>query len=203
MELKEYLKIIKKSLKLILAVGVVAGLSAFLFSSFSPIEYETSLPFLISKNKTQDTDDFKYDGYYALQAGEMLADTIVEWTKSPAVVNAIYQEASVHGNFGSIKSYTKKFTAKKMSSQHIEIKFNSDTKESAEKISSAAVKIMNDKIKTLEKNSGEEIAFSVSGESPIIVEKKPDALLILFIGFISGIMMGVFVVFGKEYFRDL
>ncbi len=200
MELKEYLKIIKKNLKLILAVGAIAGLSAFLFSSFQPVEYETSLSLLISKNKTQETDDFKYDGYYALQAGEMIADTIVEWTKSPAMVNAIYQEAEVSGNFGSIKSYAKKFTAKKMSSQHIEIKFNSNTKESAEKISSAAVKIINDKIKTLEKNSEEEISFSVSGESPIIVEKNPDALLNLFIGFISGLILGIFLVFGKEYF---
>ncbi len=202
MELKEYLKIIKKNLKLILAVGAIAALSAFLFSSFQPVKYETSLSLLISKNKTQETDDFKYDGYYALQAGEMLADTIVEWTKSPAVVNAIYQEASVHGNFGSIKSYAKKFTAKKMSSQHIEIKFNSDTKESAEKISSAAVKTINDKIKTLEENSGEEISFLIKGENPVIVEKKPDMLLNLFIGFISGLILGIFIVFGKEYFRD-
>ncbi len=202
MEMKEYLKIIKKNLKLILAVGAVAGLSAFLFSSFQPVEYETSLSILISKNKTQETDDFKYDGYYALQAGEILADTIVEWTKSPAAVNAIYQEAEVSGNFGSIKSYTKKFTAKKMSSQHIEIKFDSDSKESAEKISSAVVKTINDKIKTLEENSEEEISFSVSGESPIIVEKNPDASLNLFIGLISGLILGVFMVFGKEYFRD-
>lgn len=202
MELKEYLKIIKKNLKLILAVGAIAALSAFLFSSLQHTEYETSLPILISKNKTQDTDDFKYDGYYALQAGEMLADTITEWIKSPAVVNAIYQEAEVSGNFGSVKSYTKKFTAKKMSSQHIEIRFNSDAKESAEKISLATVKIINDKIKTLEKNSEEEIAFLVSGESPVIVEKKPDAPLNLFIGFVSGLILGIFVVFGKEYFRD-
>lgn len=200
MELKEYLKIIKKNLKLILAVGAVTALSAFLFSIFSPVKYETSLSLLISKNKTQNTDDFKYDGYYALQAGEMLADAIVEWTKSPAVVNEIYQEAETSGNFGSIKSYAKKFTAKKMSSQHIEIKFNSDTEESAEKISSAVIKTINDKIKALEKNSEEEIAFSVSGESPVIAEKKPDAPLNLFIGFISGLILGIFMVFGKEYF---
>lgn len=202
MELKEYLKIIKKNLKLILAIGAIAGLSAFLFSSLQPVKYEISLSILISKNKTQETDDFKYDGYYALQASEMLADAIVEWTKSPAMVNAIYQEASVAGNFGSVKSYSKKFTAKKMSSQHIEIKFNSDTKESAEKISAAAVKVISNKIMDLEKSSEEEIAFSANGESPIIMEKKPDASLNLIIGFISGLVLGVFGVFGREYFRN-
>lgn len=202
MELKEYLKLIRKNLKLILIVGVVAALSAFLFSNFQPVKYETSLSLLISKNKTQETDDFKYDGYYALQAGEMLADTVTEWLKSPTMVNAIYQEASVPGNFGSVKSYAKKFTAKKMSSQHIEVKFDSEAKESAEKISSAIIRIINDKIKALEENSEEEISFSASGENPVIVEKKPDALFNLVIGFISGLILGIFIVFGKEYFKN-
>jgi capsular polysaccharide biosynthesis protein len=202
MELKEYIKTIKKNFKLILVIGVIACLSAFLFSIFSPVKYEISLSLLISKNKTQNTDDFKYDGYYAFQASEMLSDTIVEWAKSPAVVNAIYQEASVVGNFGNIKSYTKKFTAKKMSSQHIEIKFNSDAKENAEKISAATVKIINSKVLDLRKNSEDEISFSVSGENPVIVEEKPNSFLNMFIGFISGLILGIFIVFGKEYFRD-
>ena len=200
MELKEYLKIIKKDLKLIIIISIITAVSAFLFSAMEPAAYETSISLAINKNKTQNTDDFKYDGYYALQTSEMLADTIVEWTKSPTIVDSVYQKAGVNQNFKNIKSYTKKFTAKKMSSQHVEVKFKSDTKENAEKISSAIVEIISDKTKTLEENSGEEIAFSVSSENPVIVENKPDAFLNLFIGLISGLFLGIFVVFGRRYF---
>ena len=200
MELKEYITIIKKECKTIFAIGTIVAISAFLFSTIRPVTFEASISLAINKNKTQNTDDFKYDGYYALQTSEMLADTIVEWTKSPAVVDAIYQKAKVDQDFKSIKSYTKKFTVHKMSSQHVEVKFKTDTREDAEKISSALVEIMNDKIKTIEKESEEEIAFSISSENTIIIKDRPDAFLNLIIGFVSGIILGIFIVFGKRYF---
>ncbi|MCK4525328.1 MAG: hypothetical protein KAU07_02745 [Candidatus Andersenbacteria bacterium] len=200
MELKEYLKIIKKDLKLIIIIGIITAVSAFLFSAMKPAVYETSISLAINKNKTQNTDDFKYDGYYALQTSEMLADTIVEWTKSPTIVDSVYQKSGVNQNFKNIKSYTKKFTAKKMSSQHVEVKFKSDTRENAEKISLAVMEIISAKTKTLEENSGKEIAFSVSSENPVIVENKPEVFLNLFIGLVSGMIFGVFIVFLRRYF---
>jgi capsular polysaccharide biosynthesis protein len=112
MELKEYIKIIKKRSKLILVVATITGSFAFLFSTIQPVKYETSLSLFINKNETQETDDFKYDGYYALQASEIIADSIEQWLKSPEFVNAVYQKAQVDQDFRNIKSYTKKFTAK-------------------------------------------------------------------------------------------
>ena len=200
MELKEYTTIIKKEFKTIITIGIIVAVSAFLFSTIRPVTYEASTSLAINKNKTQNTDDFKYDGYYALQTSEMLADTIVEWIKSPTVVNAIYQKAEIDQDFKNIKSYTKKFTANKMSSQHVEVKFKTDTRENAEEISSALVEITNDKIKAIEKESEEEISFSISSENTIIVENRSNAFLNLIIGFISGIILGIFIVFGKKYF---
>lgn len=201
MELKEYIKIIKKNYKLVLAVAVITGLSAFLFSVAQPIKYEASLSLFVNKDKTQETDDFKYDGYYALQAGEMIIGSIVEWLKSPEVVNSIYQKAEIEHNFKNIKSYTKKFTVKKMSAQYVEVKFKMNNKEDAEKISSAIVEVIKSKVKNLEENSEQEVSFLVENEKPVIVESKPDALLNLIIGLVSGFTLGIFVVFGKEYFK--
>ena len=202
MELKEYIKIIKKNSKLILAVAVIVGLSAFLFSVLQPVKYETSLSLFVNKDKTQETDDFKYDGYYALQAGEIIVGSVVEWLKSPETVNAIYQEAGVERDFKSFKNYTKKFTAKKMSAQYVEVKFKTNSREDAEKISAAIVKITESKIKTLKESSEQELSFSIESGKPIIIESKPNAFLNLIIGLISGFVLGIFVVFGREYFRQ-
>ena len=200
MELKEYLKIIKKNSKLILIIGIIAGVSAFVFSAVQPIKYETSLSLSIIKDKTQVTDDFKYDGYYALQSSEIIADSIEQWLKSPEIVNAIYQKAEVEQDFKNIKSYTKKITAHKMSPQFVEVKFKGNSREEVEKVSTAIAEVVNAKIKKLKEASEQEISFSINSGNPVIVENKPDAVLNLIIGLISGLFVGVFFVFGRRYF---
>ena len=200
MELKEYLKIVKKNFKLIIIIGIITAVSAFVFSVAQPIEYETSLSLTIAKDKTQTTDDFKYDGYYALQSSEIMANSIEQWLKSPETVNAIYRRAQVDSEFKNIKSYTKKFIAKKMSSQYVEVKFKSSATEEAKKISTATTEIINAKVEKLKESSEQEISFLVSSENPVIVESRPDAILNLIIGLISGMALGVFVVFLRRYF---
>ena len=200
MELKEYLKIIRRNSKIIITISVITAVSAFVFSVAQPIKYETSLSLFVVKDKTQVTDDFKYDGYYALQAGEIITNSVEQWMKSPEVVNAIYQKANVKRDFKNIKSYTKKFTAHKMSPQLVEVKFKSKTEKEAEKISSATIKVINAKIEKLKEASEQEVSFSVNNGDPVIVKNKPDAILNLIIGLISGLFVGVFFVFGRRYF---
>ena len=200
MELKEYIEIIKKNFKLILSVAIITGLSAFLFSVLQPVKYEASLSLFINKDKTQETDDFKYDGYYALQASEIIADSVEQWMKSPEVVDAIYQEAGIKHDFESFKNYTKKFTVKKMSAQYIEVKFKANNREDAEKISAAVAEVTRSKIKALGENSGQELSFLVKNENPVIIESKPNVFFNLIIGLVSGLFLGVFMVFGREYF---
>ena len=200
MELKEYLKIIKKNSRLIIIIGITTAVSAFVFSVAQPIEYETSLSLSIIKDKTQTTDDFKYDGYYALQTGEIVVNSIEQWLKSPEIVNAIYEEAEMNQDFKNIKSYTKKFIAQKMSPQYVEVKFKSSTKEEAEKISVAVVEIINNRVEKLKKASEQEVSFLVSSGKPVIVESEADAILNLIIGLISGLALGIFWVFLRRYF---
>jgi capsular polysaccharide biosynthesis protein len=199
MELKEYLKIIKKNRKLIIVVGIITAVSAFVFSVAQPVKYETSLSLAVIKDKTQSTDDFKYDGYYAFQGSEIIADSIEQWLKSPGAVNKIYQKSEVNQDFKSIKSYTKKFTAKKMSSQQVEVRFRTNTREESEKISQAVMEVMNTKIEKLKEASEQEISFSVSSENPVVIKSKPDAILNLIIGLISGLFVGIFFVFLRRY----
>ncbi|MCK5465988.1 hypothetical protein KAI56_00620 [Candidatus Parcubacteria bacterium] len=199
MELKEYLKIVKKNFKLIITIGIITAVSAFAFSVAQPVKYETSLSLSIIKDKTQMTDDFKYNGYYALQTSEIIANSIEQWFKSPETVDAIYRRAQVDSEFENIKSYAKKFTAKKMSSQYVEVKFKSGTREEAERISTATVEIINNKTEKLKEISEQEVSFSVSSENPVIVESKADVFLNSIIGLISGLALGIFVVFLRRY----
>ena len=201
MELKEYIKIIKNNLKLIFVIALITSFSAFLFSSLQPIKYETSLSLLLNKDRSQLTDDFKYDGYYALEASGILADSIVQWTKSPELVSSVYQKAQIDGKFKNLKSYTKKIIAKKMSPQYIEVKFETNNIDQANKISIAIIDEINGKIQKMKNDSEGEIAFLISNENPITIKKEQNIFLNSIVGLISGIMLGIFLVFFRRYFK--
>lgn len=202
MEFKEYLKLLRKNFKLIAGTSLVVAISAFLFSTARPVKYDVSQSIFINKNGSQETDNFKYDGYYAFEAADSLSDSIAEWLKSPEIVNAIYKESGVDPNLQNIKSYSKMFKAKKLSAEFVEITFQSQTRDEASKVSGAIVKILESKMEAIDDASNSEVSFSIGAGSPVVVENKPDALLNFAIGIISGLILGIFVVVGREYFHE-
>lgn len=200
MDLKEYLKLINKNLKLIITVCAITGISTLLFSVLRPVKYDVSQSLFINKNGSQETDDFKFDGYYAFEAADTLSDSIGEWLKSPEVVSAIYAKSGIDPSFKNIKSYSKKFKTKKLSADFVEVKFESKSADEAAKISGAIVNIVNSKTASLKDSSGGEVSFSIAEGKPIVVENKLDALLNFVIGIASGILLGIFIALSREYF---
>lgn len=200
MELKEYFKIIKKDKSVIAKTAILTLSFALAFSYLQKPYYETSVSLFMIKDNTQNTDEFKYDGYYALQSGEIISDNIEKMLQSPQVVSEIYQYANIDSNFNKIKKYKKSFTAHKMSNQYVEVSFNSETRQNAEDISKSITKIVQQKMEQTKDSSAEEISFSIENNAPVIIERKPDIALNSLIGLFSGIFLGIIITLVKKYF---
>jgi len=200
MELRDYLKIIKKHYLLILTVTILVGVSSFVFTLTRTVVYDTSLSLFITRTTSQITQDYKYDGYYAIKASELFSDTVKQWLESPEVVVEIYKQAEIDLPFKSLRKLRKVFSAYKMSSQFVEVRFKERDEQKAQKVSSAIPLVLQSKTHEL---TGEmkDMSFSIKAANPIIVEKNPKPLLNSLIGLISGFVLGIFIVFFKEYFR--
>ena len=199
MELKEYLKIIKSEKRTIAGFAILTALSAFVFSVYAPASYEASVSLFITKDGTQQTDQFKYDGYYALDAGEIITDNVGQMLKSPEIVAAIYRRSGIDPEFKRLKNYKKKFSASAMSNQYVEVSFNVSNRGDAEKIAEAITETVGEKLSEEKAASGEEVSYAIEGSNPVIVEKKPDAAANGLAGLVSGLLLGVFAAFLKKY----
>jgi capsular polysaccharide biosynthesis protein len=199
MELKEYFKIIKDEKKMIVKITVLTAFFAFIFSLYTPPRFETSVSLFINKNGTQQTDQFKYDGYYALEADDIIADDIEKLLQSPEIVIGIYQKSGIDPNFKNISSYKKRFTAHRMSNQYVEVGFTTQNRNDAGKISEVLTKTINQKISEISTSSGQEVSFEVSNSQPVILEKKPDLLFNGLIGLLSGLFLGIIAALLKKY----
>lgn len=200
MELKSYLIVIKSEKKMIIAITLLTALSAWIFSIYMPAHFETSVSLFIAKDGTQTTDQFKYDGYYALESGEIVADNVEKMLQSPQLVEKIYGTSGVDPNFKNIKGYKKKFTAKKMSNSYVEVSFQTPNRTDAEKIAEALTKTVNEQMNGISSQSQNEVAFKIENTEPIIIESKLDATLNLFVGLLSGAFLGILAAFLKKYF---
>lgn len=200
MELKEYFRIIKKDKGVIIKTTILTLAFAIAFSYLQKTSYESSVSLFIIKDGTQSTDEFKYDGYYALQSGEIVADNLEKMLQSPQVVSEIYQNADIDSNFDKIKKYKKSFTAHKMSNQYVEVSFNSETRENAEKISKSITKTIQQKMEQAKSSSEDEVSFSIENNSPVIIKKEPDIALNSLVGIFSGLFLGMIIVLIKKYF---
>lgn len=202
MEIKEYQKIIKGNKKLIMSAEGLIVFATMLFTFMSPAYYEASFSFLVSRSGADSTADYKYDGYYALMATDLIADTVEQWLKNPEAVQSIYAKAGVDGKFKSLKDMARKFKAMKLTSQLVEVRLKAERSEDAKKVAEAASGILKSKIAASNNTEEKNGTFKVIDSEPVILEVKPDPILNLAISLVFGLVLGLFIALGKEYLKE-
>ncbi|MDZ7798320.1 MAG: Wzz/FepE/Etk N-terminal domain-containing protein [Patescibacteria group bacterium] len=202
MELKEYLKIVKKHLILVIALILLIGGAAFLFSYFQPNTYEASVSFAVNRINTKETQDYQFDGYYAIQASDLVSQTVVSWFSTPSVVLEIYEKANISPQYNSLEEFATFFNTKKYSAQNINVKFKEKTQEKAENIAAATIEVINAKVKALNKSSDSDSLFEAQASSPVVVETTPNLWLNTIIGLVVGLILGLFLVYLVDYFKS-
>lgn len=201
MEIKEYLKIIKKNLTLFLITTVGVTLAILSYFYFQPITYDTSLTLNITRSGIQKTSDYRYDDFYRLQADEKFADTIVEWLASPRIVADIYAKAGENKKEIDLKKLAKNFSAEKRSTQIVAVSFSSSSPESAQKISSSLIKILSQNTQELNKDQQEANWFQIIAEKPLTAKHNFHCKIILLVALAVGVFLSFWVVMIKYYFE--
>jgi capsular polysaccharide biosynthesis protein len=202
MELKAYIEIFKKEKNTISTAVLVLLFLVTVFSGLKSIFYENDMLLLISRNGTQNTADYKYDGYYAVQASDVFADNISQWLSSASVASEIYTRAGVENKMISLKDFSKVFKADKLSSQYVRVRYETNDKETAVKLAHAITDVLQEKADLLSVSSTEQIGFKIIYSDPLSVEVKSDFVLNGILAIIGGLFLGAFIVLGKNYFTN-
>jgi capsular polysaccharide biosynthesis protein len=202
MELKEYFQIINKNIKLFLIVPIVIVLANLAyFFVFRSVSYDVSLTLNISRAGSQETNEYKYDDFYRLQADEKFSETVVQWLRSPRIASDIYAFAGVDVSRFTFRQLGKGIRGEKLSSQVVAVSFSSEDRQKAEKMSQAVLKIIADNADRLNKNQKESTWFEIIPQEPIIKKYSPGVLLSFFAPLLFGIFLGFWTVMIKHYLK--
>lgn len=198
MELKEYLKIIKNNSRLF--IGIIVGIIAIGVGYFllRPVSYSTSLTLNITRSGVDNSQDYRYDDFYRLQADEKFTETVVQWLKSPRVEEDIYREAGIDTTDFSLKRLTSSVSAEKSSSQLVAVGFLATDEKSSQKIAMAVSKVISQNVQNLNKDQKENSWFEVISSDPVVKINETNPLIVLAI-FLGAIFVAFFGVLIKHY----
>lgn len=202
MGLAEYLSIIKKYIWVILVTTLVFALVAYSLTIRQKTNFQSSTGIEISRSETikqSSVPYYEYDNYYGTQVATTLADNVVGWLSSPAMVAKIFQKAGYPLPPGNLRFLGKIFTAKKQvaTSTVINISYSSTDEKQSQKLITAAADVLKKQIES-ENTSGNSSVFRVNTPDPVVIPAPKPIALNIAIAAIIGLFLSLSFSFLRE-----
>lgn len=191
MELLELVKIIRKNILLIVVMGIVAAVSGVVFYRLRPLTYDVFCAITVSQDREDETTEYKYDNYYSQQAIDTFTDSLEKWFGDAQMISEAYAKAGINIADKSIRQRSKLIKARKLGPQYLELRFQSSSKEDAQKISKSVISVLSQRIEDL--RGDRNVWFKVNARDPLIIENRWNLGIVALVTFCSGLLAGVFV----------
>lgn len=202
MELRDYIDIFKKQEKMFWVIVLISVLVAIVWQQNQSASYQATLLLNIGRGNVQNTDQYTYDSFYRLQADERFADTVVRWLGAPRVVEDIYATAGLDPKSVGIRDLKNAFTAKRLSSQVIEVTYADPDEKALKQISASAASVLNYYAESLNKENKESNWFVVIGSDPVIRDARFSLSLAMAVGLALGIFIGFWAALLRHYWKN-
>ncbi|MFH0828649.1 MAG: hypothetical protein V1907_00495 [Candidatus Kerfeldbacteria bacterium] len=199
MELRDSISLFRKRKALAIALIVIVIGGAYAWSYLRPVHYSTSISFAVNRINKEQTAEYQYDGYYALQAADLFSQTVISWLQTPSVVVSIFDRAGIYVSPDSLRSLPSRFKAKKYSAQNIVVTYSTPTEEEGKKLATALSDEIASRSSTVDRNADNKAIFEVVPSKPVIVLAKPNPLLIGIGSLIVAVTLALFLVPLVEY----
>ncbi len=198
MELKDYLEIIKKRIWWLIVIVIITTVGTYWFTVSQPVTYDAS-SYVNILIKPENTQNYEYDNYYSLQAGSLFVDRVINWLQDPSNVTDIYADAQLSVPATNISNLTKIINAKKKAPATVTILINDKNSQTAQALVNSTKDFISKKTQELtDKGSIKNIDLDIS--KTLVSENKPNVMINTIIGFVSGIVLGLVMIFLAEYF---
>lgn len=115
------------------------------------------------------SNEYEFDGFYAIQATERFADTLAGWLSSPDLVAEVYRRAELPSPASSIRRLANVFTTRRLSGQVVEVRFQASTEEQARTILTAVKNVIEDRTDTVNQDRQRGLVLHTVPEQPLLL----------------------------------
>ena len=186
MELKEYIKLLRKNAFLIILFALAGALiTLFLSVNFAGGSRFEQLFFLVSKRENLE-NYYRFEGFYSQEKARNFTDTAVAIISSPDFTSEVVAGSD-------------QVTARKVAPQVIRLSVATASQENARILMSKATSHFNQKI--VELTSSDEVKLKPIGELIVPVATRPRGIALVVFGSLIGAVFALVTVGFKTYFK--
>jgi len=198
MELRDYVKIISRNIWLIIIVIVLTGLLSYLFTSKTKTTYSGFKTISVNKSASATNSNYyQYDGFYSASAANLQAKGLASWINTPATVNQIYEKAQLSAPEVNDKNLKNLISVKNdIDSNVVSISMTDSSKEDLIKKLDSLGELAQTYFSTITSSD----QYSLRTGDNAISSQVANSQMNLLAGIFSGLIIGIVLAFGKEYF---
>jgi len=203
MELREYLRIVKKSLPLLIVLATVLGGLAFFVSLQLPPSYTASLTLYVKRQATEPSGEYyTFDGYYSQQAAEKFTETVVGFLKSKDILLASAKLADLPTDQESLERLESSIRVRQVAPQLVSLRVEQKDGAAAKKFCTALAQATTERINLLNQTGDRAISVDLLNPEPLVEKSEPKIVLNTLVGILVGTLLAFLYIFLKEYFTN-
>ncbi len=184
-----------------LVASAIAAVGTALIVSRLPPAVDLSMSFTIPVPDRPASGDYEYDGFYALQATDLFAQTLTGWLGSPEVVARVYEQAKLALPTTSVRRLARLFTSRKLSGQLVEIRIRVQSDDEARRLASALAAVIEERVAAVNVAGQRGLTFHVVAGEPLIVPVPRSAMLRALTAFVVTTIVGLNLVILADAFK--
>lgn len=161
----------------ILLLAAVAAVVTAIVVPRLPPGVDAVLTFTVHIPERPPSGEYEFDGFYALQATDLFAETLAGWMTSPQFVAEVYSRTGLPQPAASVRQLGRVFTARKVSGQLVELKFRARAADDAARLSREASIVLGQRTERFNAAGKGSQEFSAVSAEPLIIPVRRSAPL--------------------------
>jgi hypothetical protein len=186
---------------LLLLAAAAALITAFLVPRL-PKGVDVALTFTVPIPHRPPSGEYEFDGFYALQATDLFAETLAGWLTSPNFVAEVYRRTGLPQPASSVRRLNRVFTARKISGQLVELRFRARSEEEAHRLLTEITEVVAERTENFNEEGRASLTFAITAENPLIIPVHRSAPLRALVAAIVAFVLAANVVVFWDVLRS-
>jgi len=202
-DMATYGRAVQQQLPRLLLISLVMAVGAWVVVRAIGPTYQGHFSYLVSLSERETVkDEYRFDGFYALQATELFSATLAKWVVTPEVIVATYDRAGVELPSLDPRQLTGSIRAEKSAPQLVEIVIKHSDRQTVGKLAAALQQVMAENVDQYHDQGIPAVAFKVVTTNVWVGMRLVAVPVIVVAVFLVTLGLSINVVLWRESLRN-